>query len=199
MTDNQPPATSTAAAEAQPQPPGSVAAAAAAAAAPAGEAATTSTTTAATATTVTVTTTTTTTTEDAPAPPPPPGAAGLAAALSAVASLAALALSNPGAVPPATHFCIDVECVATGTTHNDRAVAQIALVVRKGASGKKVFLGGFLDSFFPRPPPSLYHLFFFFFLSLSLFLHSPQLQNLHRAAKKPPLSSQNRTSMSASS
>lgn len=26
------------------------------------------------------------------------------------------------------YFSIDVECVATGTGHNDRAVAQIALV-----------------------------------------------------------------------
>ena len=30
--------------------------------------------------------------------------------------------------PPPTHFCIDVECVATGTTHGDRAVAHVALV-----------------------------------------------------------------------
>lgn len=32
------------------------------------------------------------------------------------------------ALPP-THFSIDVECVATGTDHNARAVAQISLVV----------------------------------------------------------------------
>lgn len=28
------------------------------------------------------------------------------------------------------YFSIDVECVATGTDHNSRAVAQISLVVR---------------------------------------------------------------------
>ncbi len=31
--------------------------------------------------------------------------------------------------PVVTHFSIDVECVATGTDHNSRSVAQIALVV----------------------------------------------------------------------
>lgn len=30
--------------------------------------------------------------------------------------------------PPATHYSIDVECVATGRDHNSRAVAQISLV-----------------------------------------------------------------------
>lgn len=30
--------------------------------------------------------------------------------------------------PGASYFSIDVEAVATGTTHNDRAVAQISLV-----------------------------------------------------------------------
>lgn len=30
--------------------------------------------------------------------------------------------------PTPNYFCIDVECVATGTTHGDRAVAHIALV-----------------------------------------------------------------------
>lgn len=29
---------------------------------------------------------------------------------------------------PATYYSIDVECVATGTDHNSRAVGQIALV-----------------------------------------------------------------------
>lgn len=33
------------------------------------------------------------------------------------------------AAAPATHFSIDVECVATGFTHNARAVAQVAIVV----------------------------------------------------------------------
>jgi hypothetical protein len=85
------------------------------------------------------TTTKTETAEEAPAPAAPAaaGAAGLAAALSAVAALAALAVSSPHAVPPASHFCIDVECVATGPTHNDRAVAQIALVVSEAV---KLFL-----------------------------------------------------------
>ena len=32
-------------------------------------------------------------------------------------------------LPPATHYSIDVECVATGLDHNARGVAQIALVV----------------------------------------------------------------------
>ncbi|KAL3132322.1 hypothetical protein ABBQ32_008900 [Trebouxia sp. C0010 RCD-2024] len=31
-------------------------------------------------------------------------------------------------LPPATHFSIDVECVATGSDHNARSVAQFALV-----------------------------------------------------------------------
>ena len=31
--------------------------------------------------------------------------------------------------PAATHFSIDVECVATGRDHNSRSVAQFALVV----------------------------------------------------------------------
>ena len=36
------------------------------------------------------------------------------------------------AAPPlSTHYCIDVECVATGTDHNARSVAQVALVVSK--------------------------------------------------------------------
>jgi len=33
--------------------------------------------------------------------------------------------------PVVTHFSIDVECVATGTDHNSRSVAQIALVVSR--------------------------------------------------------------------
>lgn len=33
-------------------------------------------------------------------------------------------------LPPVMTFGLDVECVATGTTHNDRSVAQFALVVR---------------------------------------------------------------------
>jgi len=110
------------------------------------------------------TTTKTETAEEAPAPAAPAaaGAAGLAAALSAVAALAALAVSSPHAVPPASHFCIDVECVATGPTHNDRAVAQIALVVSEAV---KLFLDP--PPFFPlslsRPPfrspaPSLHSL-----------------------------------------
>jgi hypothetical protein len=37
---------------------------------------------------------------------------------------------NQQSVAPATHFSIDVECVATGRDHNARAVAQISLVVR---------------------------------------------------------------------
>ena len=32
-------------------------------------------------------------------------------------------------LPPATHYSIDVECVATGVDHNARDVAQISLVV----------------------------------------------------------------------
>lgn len=32
-------------------------------------------------------------------------------------------------LPPATHFSIDVECVATGVDHNARSVAQFSLVV----------------------------------------------------------------------
>ena len=36
----------------------------------------------------------------------------------------------PGAqLPPANYYSIDVECVATGTDHNSRAVGQISLVV----------------------------------------------------------------------
>ncbi|KAK9908817.1 hypothetical protein WJX75_003286 [Coccomyxa subellipsoidea] len=35
---------------------------------------------------------------------------------------------NQQSVAPATHFSIDVECVATGRDHNARAVAQISLV-----------------------------------------------------------------------
>lgn len=31
--------------------------------------------------------------------------------------------------PVAQYYSIDVECVATGASHNDRAVAQISLVV----------------------------------------------------------------------
>jgi hypothetical protein len=31
---------------------------------------------------------------------------------------------------PSLYYCIDVECVATGTDHNARAVGQISLVVR---------------------------------------------------------------------
>ncbi|KAL6757457.1 ribonuclease H-like domain-containing protein, partial [Haematococcus lacustris] len=42
-------------------------------------------------------------------------------ALSAVAAMTAL-------LPPGPYFCIDVECVATSTHHNGRAVAQISLV-----------------------------------------------------------------------
>jgi hypothetical protein len=34
-----------------------------------------------------------------------------------------------GAIPRAEYYSIDVECVATGLTHNSRAVAQVALVV----------------------------------------------------------------------
>ena len=39
-------------------------------------------------------------------------------------------MASPPPLNPyvATHFSIDVECVATGTTHHDRAIAQIALV-----------------------------------------------------------------------
>ena len=36
---------------------------------------------------------------------------------------------NHQTAPPATHYSIDVECVATGRDHNSRAVAQISLVV----------------------------------------------------------------------
>ncbi len=40
----------------------------------------------------------------------------------------------PGyAQPAATHYSIDVECVATGTDHNSRSVAQFALVVSSAA------------------------------------------------------------------
>lgn len=35
----------------------------------------------------------------------------------------------PMELPPPMLFGIDVECVATGTTHNDRSVAQFAIVV----------------------------------------------------------------------
>lgn len=42
---------------------------------------------------------------------------------------------NQQTLPPATHYSIDVECVATGRDHNARTVAQISLVVRAlGAS-----------------------------------------------------------------
>lgn len=39
--------------------------------------------------------------------------------------------SHPSSVPlpQATHFSIDVECVATGVDHNARSVAQFSLVV----------------------------------------------------------------------
>ena len=52
----------------------------------------------------------------------PPGGlpAAQAAALAAAGGLAALA--------PPTHFCIDVECIASGLSHLDRVPAQISLV-----------------------------------------------------------------------
>ncbi len=37
-------------------------------------------------------------------------------------------MAPPAAVPPGPIFSIDVECVATGSDHNSRDVAQIALV-----------------------------------------------------------------------
>lgn len=37
---------------------------------------------------------------------------------------------HPYSLPPAIYYSIDVECVAVGTDHNARAVAQISLVVR---------------------------------------------------------------------
>lgn len=39
---------------------------------------------------------------------------------------------TPQSFPP-THFSIDVECIATGPTHLERAVAQISLVVSPSA------------------------------------------------------------------
>lgn len=185
MSDNnQPPAaltTTVASAEAQ------LGSAAAPAPAPAGEDARTTVTT----TTTMTTTTKTETAEEAPAPAAPAaaGAAGLAAALSAVAALAALAVSSPHAVPPASHFCIDVECVATGPTHNDRAVAQIALVVSEAV---KLFLDP-PPRFFPSP--SLDPLFALQRPPSTLF---PHLIHLHPSIHRSILLSI-RTSTSASS
>ena len=51
--------------------------------------------------------------------PPPAGAAP-----------GAYLLQHAELLPPPTHYSIDVECIATGPTHLDRAVAQISLVVR---------------------------------------------------------------------
>ncbi len=42
---------------------------------------------------------------------------------------------------PASHYSIDVECVATGTDHNSRAVAQIALVDQYEQVGPVTELG----------------------------------------------------------
>ena len=39
-------------------------------------------------------------------------------------------------LPPAQYYSIDVECVATGTDHNSRAVGQISLVVSMCCCGR---------------------------------------------------------------
>jgi hypothetical protein len=39
-------------------------------------------------------------------------------------------------------FSIDVECVAVGTDHNSRSVAQISLVVRASLSSVCIDVGG---------------------------------------------------------
>ena len=47
---------------------------------------------------------------------------------------------TPSAAPPPTLLAIDVECVATGHTHNDRAVAQIAVVDERMRTLVNVFV-----------------------------------------------------------
>ena len=46
-------------------------------------------------------------------------------------------MQYPVQLPPPTHFSIDVECIATGPTHLDRAVAQISLVVSPRSAARR--------------------------------------------------------------
>ena len=47
---------------------------------------------------------------------------------AAAAQAAAAGLAPQALLPPPTHYCIDVECCASGTSHNDRVISQISLV-----------------------------------------------------------------------
>ncbi len=75
------------------------------------------------------------------------GVVGLTSAMAAASvGPAPIVLS----VDPAKCFSIDVECVASGTTHNDRVVAQIALVDADGWSVHRPWF--FVRADLPRCP-----------------------------------------------
>jgi hypothetical protein len=50
------------------------------------------------------------------------------AAAAAQAAAAGLPMNPQALLPPPMHYCIDVECCASGTSHNDRVISQISLV-----------------------------------------------------------------------